>query len=142
MSTRKTKKKRTKTSNGKSNGKLTGPVRADGDLYFSPEDLNRYELAQYKLANTMQGIRLKKGEAEEFKKKAEAQLGQIQVQAMQLTKLAEQQKVALKNIQDDLTKTYGVDFSKVTYDDESGRITIPPEDTPPKEEAAPSNAQN
>jgi hypothetical protein len=110
----------------KSNGKLelAGPVHDGDELYFSEEDLSRYELAQYKLANTMQGVLLKKHEMEDFRKKSEMQLGQMQVQIVQLTKMSEKQKNELEALQSALAELYEVDFSKITYDEETGRIQL------------------
>ena len=140
MSTRKAKKKTEAPSKRNGVVKLSGPIKNEDGLYFSKEDLSVYELAQYKLANTLQGIRLKKNEAERLRQKVEGELGQMQVQIMQLTKMAEKQKLSLKSIQDELTEQYKVDFSQITYDDETGRIMLPPDE--PKKEPASDRAQS
>jgi hypothetical protein len=105
---------------------LTGPEVREGEKYFSSADLSVYELAQYKLRTAMQASRLKQHEADEYQRKANQKLAQMQIQKKQLDVDAAQKKQALIELQDAITEKYGVDLSQVTYDDETGRITVPP----------------
>jgi hypothetical protein len=108
---------------------LTGPVVDDetGAKCFSKADLSMYELAQYKLANMTQGVRLKQIEIDRKKKEAEAELRQLQSQKEHLRISAQKHSAELVNIQNAITDKYGVDLSKISYDDETGLIHVPEE---------------
>lgn len=105
---------------------LTGPEIREGEKYFSQEDLNLYELAQYKVANARQAVRLKQHEAEEYQRKANATLSQMQFHVKQLKSQEEQLMDALRRLQAAVSKKYELDLTKITYDDETGRIQEPP----------------
>lgn len=122
--TKKTPKRTTKqrAPRAKSNGK--GPVFVDGYLHLSPFDLARYELAQGKVANTAQAIALKKHEADEETRNYKARMQQ---KANEMAQLAQTLKVVedeLRAMQTELQAAYGLDFSKVAYDDQSGKLTV------------------
>jgi len=107
--------------------KLTGPeLRDDGSTYFTDEDLNLYELCQYKLRSALQATRLKQNEADEYQRKANQKLAQLQLQKKQLDVEVERHRKKLVELQQAITEKYGVDLSRVTYDDETGRILEPP----------------
>lgn len=116
------------SSGSESRIRLTGPETRDGEKYFSHEDLIAYELAQYKVVAARQSARLKQYEAEEYQKKANATLSQLQLQVKQLQSLAEQKQNSLREFQSAVAKEYNVDLSMVSYDDETGRIQEPPTD--------------
>lgn len=102
--------------------KIAGPEIRDGEKYFSPEDLALYELAQYKVANARQAVQLKQHEADDYQRRANEKLSQLQFQVKQLRAFENQKKDALLRLQSAIAKAYDVDLSKVTYDDETGRI--------------------
>jgi hypothetical protein len=108
---------------------LTGPVvdEETGEKYFSKADLAMYELAQYKLANMTQGVRLKQIEVDKRRKEAEAELRQLQSQKEHLRISAQKQSAELVKVQNAITDRYGVDLSKISYDDETGKIHVPEE---------------
>ena len=114
---------------------LTGPVLVDGFLHFSPYDLARYELAQAKVLNSLQAIGLKKAEVDRTRRDYEDNLRQLnrdfgersrqlnddtQV-VSQVSVRAEQELLAL---QQELQVSYNLDFSKISYDDVTGKISV------------------
>ena len=110
--------------NGSSNG-LVGPRVHEGELYFSKEDLSRFELAQYKVANTLQGIQIKKNQVSAIRRKAEQDIAQVQAEIVALQHTVEKLKMEFSNLRQLVEKEYGLDLSesgRVTYDDETGRI--------------------
>jgi len=111
---------------------FTGPVIDEdtGEKYFSRPDLSRYELAQYKLANITQGIRLKQIDIDRRRKEAEAELRQLQSQKEHLRIAAKKQSDELVRVQNALAELYDVDLSKISYDDATGRINTPEDQSP------------
>lgn len=105
---------------------LTGPEVREGMKYFSPQDLSAYELAQYKLKVAAQASQLKQNEAKEYQRRANKELAEIQLQKQQLDIEVKKLKAHLIEMQNAISEQYEVDLSKVTYDDETGRITEPP----------------
>ena len=108
---------------------LTGPIIDDetGVKSFSKADLSMYELAQYKLANMTQSVRLKQIDIDNYRREAEKHLTQLQSQKEHLRIEAKKQGDALVTMQNAITKQYGVDLSKISYDDETGKINLPDE---------------
>lgn len=100
---------------------------------FSEIDLYKYELYQAKVAKSLNLINLKRYECELLKKNAEEQLRLIKDDATNKLKkfndelkiLIEQAKIEeekLRNLQQYLGGKYKVDLSKISYDDETGKI--------------------
>lgn len=116
--------------------KFVGPETRDGEMYFSAPDLSLYELAQYKLRSAAQAARIKQHEADDYQRKANQKLAALQLQKKALDEEAAKRKATLIEMQEAITELYGVDLSKVTYDDETGRITEPPPDAAEPQPAA------
>ena len=110
--------------------KLTGPVIDDetGEKSFSREDLLLYELVQLKFQHAAQAARLKQVDVEAYQKAANQKLISMQSEQEQLKQFTKKNGERLTRLQEVLASRYGVDFSKITYDDETGRITEPPPD--------------
>lgn len=119
-------KKQGSPAKERSQHRLTGPAVINGEAHFSPEDLQAYELAQYKVLNAKQAVQLKVHEIEEYQRKANFKLAQMQALLKQVQAYEKQYRDRLVELQAAITKKYGVDLSKITYDDETGRIMEPP----------------
>lgn len=99
-----------------------GPVYVEGNLHFSAYDLLRHELAQAKLLNALQAVGLKQREATAARAEFEERMRVFSADLLALQGVARQQEAALRALQAELSADYGLDVSKVTYDDQSGRI--------------------
>jgi hypothetical protein len=105
-----------------------GPLVVDGELYFSPLDLARYELAQYKVANTVHSLNLHRAQIDRIQRKAEEDVRNINMQIVQLQSTLKSQEQELVAMQKDLAALYGIEMSAITYDDKTGRLLV--EDDP------------
>ena len=129
------KPKKTKAKKEAKPPAASGPVVVDGFLHFSERDLLRYELAQHKIANSLQAVGLKKsaivaaekekGEAiakaeKDFDAKVRALHGDI----AGLTSILKQEEASFLTLQGELASVYDLDLSQVTYDTESGKILV------------------
>lgn len=103
---------------------IEGPVRQDGLLYFSRLDLVRYELAQFKVANALQTVQLKEREIEAFQRNANERMRSMHVQLEQCKAHARRTSDELVTMQEAIARRYEVELSVITYDDQTGRITI------------------
>lgn len=121
---KKTKKAKTRKRKTRKKGSeiLVGPDMRDGLLHFSKEDLMVYELAQYKVANASQSIRLKMAEIENVKRAMSEKINTLSQDIADLTKYVEEEKNKLKALQEEIEKVYNVDMKEITYDDVTGRI--------------------
>lgn len=101
-----------------------GPViDEEGIMYFSGYDLARYELRQERILSAGQAINLKKAEMEAIKREFAARSTAINLDLGRLNSEFKQRKSSLLALQRELSDLYGIeDFSRVTYDDETGRI--------------------
>ena len=119
---------------------LTGPVIDDetGTKSFSQHDMMLLDLMQHKVVNATQAVRLKKHEADDFQRNANQKLASMQSIKVHLEGVAREHQDRLRELQQAISKKYNVDLSKVTYDDETGRITEPPmvEDMEPPPDTA------
>jgi len=123
-----TKKKKKAYRSKLNENELSGPIIFDDYLYFSPLDLTRYELAQHKLANSLQGIKLKQAEIERVRKKAEDDIRTLNTAILQLQSTVKIQEQELKELQESIGELYKIDMSVVSYDDKTGKLFI--EDEP------------
>lgn len=102
----------------------SGPVIIEGYLHFSPFDLARYELAQAKVINTGQASSLKRAEGDQARRHYEDTIRRLNdelIAIMAAGKLAEADLLAL---QKELECLYKLDFTQVTYDDKTGKISV------------------
>lgn len=111
-------------------GTRVGPVYDGGFLHFSPFDLTRYELAQQRVMGALQAVGLKNAAIELRKRAFEEELRTLSADAGVLVQEAQKQQQGLLNLQQELAGIYELDFSKVTYDDISGRIFLLGEPVP------------
>jgi len=108
---------------------LKGPIMVDGMKHFSKQDMQVLELAQFKFVNAEQAARLMGHDATEYQRKANEKLAQMQLKKKQLDDLTAERKSELIKVRSAIQSVYGIeDLDKVTYDDETGRITEPPDD--------------
>ena len=115
---------------------LEGPVVVDGMKHFSKADMATLELAQFKYVNAEQAARLKQHENDDYQRKANEKLAQMQIKKKRLDDLAAERKSELIKLQAAIQSVYEVDLGKITYDDETGRITEPPPDAVESQPAA------
>jgi hypothetical protein len=119
-------------------GTKVGPVYVDGFLHFSPFDLTRFELAQAKVLNALQAIGLKKADIDQAKREFEDRVRKVNEDMQHLVLNSRKAEQELKTLHEELQGLYQLDFSQVTYDDVSGRISVlgepvPEEGTPPQQ---------
>ena len=107
---------------------LTGPVVDDetGGKSFTKNDIMILELSQHKVVNATQAARLKKHEVDDYQRTANQKLASLQSIKIHLEGVARQREEEHRALQAAISKKYGIDLSKITYDDETGRITEPP----------------
>jgi hypothetical protein len=114
---------------------LSGPREIDGDTYFSPYDLARYELAQIKVENSYMAIALKRAATEKAKYEYEAallkakevyeaNLRQNNEEVAQLLGISKNLENLLRTLQAELAASYKINLSKISYDDQTGKITV------------------
>lgn len=101
-----------------------GPVVIDGFLHFSPLDLTRYELAQAKVLNALQAIGLQKAKVEETKRNFEDHIRRLNEEMQGIVQLSAKCECDLRALQAELQELYKLDFSQITYDDVSGKISF------------------
>lgn len=105
--------------------KLKGPrIDADGVTYFSDPDLALYEIAQLKAENADYQLRVAKLELQELKRAHEAQLRDAAARVAILGSARLDTIRELKKTQDAVGEAYQVDLSRVSYDDETGRLSL------------------
>ena len=107
---------------------LTGPVidEETGGKSFSKHDLMVLELSQHRVVNATQAARLKKHEVDDFQRSANQKLTSLQSIKLHLDGEARKREEEHRALQAAISQRYQVDLSKITYDDETGRITEPP----------------
>lgn len=105
---------------------LTGPVRVEHELYFTPQDRLLYENKQLEVRNALQAMALKKLEMAQARSTFENQLRALDQQLSTLTTDAKRREEELRALQTDIAETYSIDLQKIVYDSESGRISSLP----------------
>lgn len=108
---------------------VQGPIYVDEALHFSPNDLVRFELAQHKMANSLQSIALKRAEIVQFRSEMSQRARSLDSDLAQLMTISKSIEEAFLAYRAELEKQYKVDFSKTSYDDASGRINVLEEET-------------
>jgi len=103
---------------------IAGPKEVDGFLHFSELDLLRYELLQHKVANSLQAFGMKQLEAQKGRLEQERQNVLWNGELVSLQLIAKQQQAELKKFQDAIQARYKLDLSAVSYDINTGKITI------------------
>ena len=93
-------------------------------MHLSKVDLMSYELTQAKAANLAQAEILKRLELEEVRRTAEEKLARLRNEQSQLMVAKKNAARVLATAQEELSEAYGFDLSKISYDDETGRITL------------------
>ena len=101
-----------------------GPIVVDGFLHFGGEDLLRYELAQAKVLNALQAIGLKRSELEKARVEFTERIRAGQAELQELAMFSSARETELRDLQKELEASYGLDLSKVTYDDVNGKIRL------------------
>jgi len=101
-----------------------GPSIIDGFLHFGKEDLLRYELAQAKVLNALQAIGLKRSELDRARVDFTERMRAGHAEVQELSNYSAAREGELRDLQKELATSYGLDLSKVTYDDVSGKIMM------------------
>ena len=104
---------------------LKGPEsRGDGSVYLAREDLLLIELRQSKTMAALQAIALRRNATEKMIQRHEQERHSAHVEALALVEhgKAEEAKVAV--MWTELQAVYGLDFTQVSYDDETGKIIV------------------
>lgn len=106
-------------------GNFRGPeTRGDEGLYLAREDLLFIELRQAKVTNTLQAIALRRVENERLLRRHEQERNAAQAEMALLVDAGMQEEARIKTMWAELSEAYGLDFTQVSYDDETGRITV------------------
>ena len=124
---KKTKKAETK----KSFYGFTGPEYPEGIMHMSPMDLMKFELAQAKAANMSQAAMLKRKEMEDFQRHFNERMHQLRQEQSQLEVGRKDAVKAFDVAKVELQEAYGMDLTKIIYDDQSGKIHVIQEDGTP-----------
>jgi hypothetical protein len=101
-----------------------GPIIIDGQLYFNPLDLARFELAQHKVANMRQAIAIKRGEQINLQHGYEVTSRRLREEEAQIEALLRVKEKEWKDLRDELQETYKVNFDDLTYDDVTGLLKV------------------
>lgn len=102
----------------------SGPVVVDGYTHFSQFDLTRYELAQAKVLNAAQADSLKRAEGEQARRAYEDTIRRLNDELAVIVAAGGIAKSELRALQKELEGLYKLDFSQVTYDDKTGKISV------------------
>jgi hypothetical protein len=114
----------TKTSKPIPVAAQSGPVIVDGYMHFSQFDLTRYELAQAKVVNAAQADRLKRAEGEQARRNYEDTIRKLNDELALVVATGKVAESELRALQKELEELYQLDFSQVTYDDRTGKISV------------------
>ena len=120
--------------NGKSEKRFNyeGPVYVEGVMHLSKMDLMSYELTQAKTANLAQAEILKRLELEDVRPTAEDKLARLRNEQSQLMVAKKNAARVLATAQKELAEAYGFELEKISYDDETGRVTMFAEEGDPQ----------
>lgn len=106
-----------------------GPETRDGGMYMAREDLLQVMLTDARALNAIQAVALHKVRMGEMARRHEAERQSAELAMASLTSDAQRLENMNKIMWLEASSAYGVDFTRATYDDETGRIT--PEVVPP-----------
>ena len=109
-----------------------GPMYVEGVMHLSKMDLMSYELTQAKAANLAQAEILKRLELEEVRRTAEEKLARLRNEQSQLMVAKKNAARVLSTAQKELAEAYGFELEKISYDDETGRVTMFAEEGDPQ----------
>lgn len=111
---------------------ISGPIFKDGVKHFSPVDLMRFELAQSRVSEAQKDIRLAQADSDQLRANFERVSKIMQDKhASALVALRQYEKVLI-SMRKEIEEVYKIDMNKITYNDSSGEIMIPPEAPPPE----------
>lgn len=121
---KKTKRKVKVSPRGRAKKRSLHHVDDEGLLCFTSHDLARYELAQHRVLNDSQAIKLRKSEIERANIEAAQKVAKLTSEIKMLVNAQKEHAVELKALQDEIGSTYNIDMSQVSYDDATGRIYL------------------
>ena len=115
--------------------KLEGPAYQEGCVHLSPNDLLRYELLQEKFKSALQDIGLAMAEKERvinyankeierIQKEAHAKVAELDHRILQAQGVSKSRERELDVFRKALGESYALDFTKVSYDDTSGKLFV------------------
>jgi hypothetical protein len=102
----------------------TGPMIIDGYLHFSPYDLARLELAQAKVVNATQADKLKRAEGDQARRVYEDTIRKLNDELAYILAAGKVAESELRALQKEFEAAYKLDFTQVTYDDKTGKISV------------------
>jgi len=94
------------------------------ELYFSEMDLVKLQLMQQKLQSAAQAVQLKMYEMAEFKRHIELRAQKLDHELRQLQEDKREVEEKYKQFQDYVKEQYGFGLDEISYDDETGKITL------------------
>ncbi len=102
---------------------VQGPIYVDGNMCFSPLDLARYELAQAKVINNLQLLKLGAARVDELKRQFQDNMAVLNREQAEVNVFQRKLEADLLSMQTELASKYGINLQRITYDDVTGRIT-------------------
>lgn len=107
------------------NSLVKGPTYVDGVMHLCESDLLNFELAQERVQNILQTIRLQEYQAQDIKRKADESIRQIASGITQLQAAKVLRESELLKLREELSARYhGLDWTKASYDDKTGKIFV------------------
>jgi hypothetical protein len=110
-----------------------GPERRDDTLYFAREDLLTICLTEAKGVNALQAVAIHRSFIRDQAARHEAERRAAEIEMARLTSEASALERLNKQMWEDVGRTYEIDFSRASYDDTTGRITLLEDDMSKKE---------
>jgi hypothetical protein len=104
---------------------IQGPVvvEENGDLFFSPNDLIRFELARYKLDNARKDVMLREFEISEEEHQHREKIQKMRNEEMILSNRLKKMEMEFGRIRALIEDSYKIDLSKIAFDQITGKIT-------------------
>jgi hypothetical protein len=103
---------------------VRGPVERDGATHLHREDLLYVELLQAKTFVAFQGLALQKREHEAMLLRHAEEIRASQSTIATLKAQAQELETKTASVWTEMGDVYGLDFHIVSYDDETGRLTV------------------
>lgn len=110
-----------------------GPERRDDALYLAREDLLTICLTEAKGVNALQAVAIHRNFLREQAARHEMERRAGEIEMARLSSEASALERLNRQMWDDVGRTYEIDFSRASYDDTTGRITLLEDDVSKKE---------
>lgn len=103
---------------------ICGPEERDGHTYLHRQDLLLASVMQTKTMSAIQAIALRRLQTNELVQRHERELHAAQIELLTLVAHGKELEAKTKVMWDEMGGVYKLDFGQVSYDDETGRITV------------------